>query len=187
MNRINAGEPLVISEGECFPGVVEVMTPDGWVKLQDYHNQPVMQVNEKMEGSFVTPLAYIKKPYQGDMVSCSIGGNYFTETTAGHNLVLTNSKGKVVKKKAAEHISSIYRIPTTIKHNGLGGKWSNDEIALYLAVSADATIDVRKGTGTIKPSTKYYARFNLTKQRKVDRLRGIIRPAWIKIHRPYPH
>ncbi len=173
-NRINAGEPLVISEGECFPGVVEVMTPDGWVKLQDYHNQPVMQVNEKMEGSFVTPLAYIKKPYQGDMVSCSIGGNYFTETTAGHNLVLTNSKGKVVKKKAAEHISSIYRIPTTIKHNGLGGKWSNDEIALYLAVSADATIDVRKGTGTIKPSTKYYARFNLTKQRKVDRLRGIL-------------
>lgn len=174
MERINPSEPLIISEGECFPGVAEVMTPDGWVKLQDYNNQPVLQVDEHMNGSFVTPLAYIKKPYRGEMVSCSIGGNYFTETTAGHNMVFVNKKGNVLKQKASERVSATYNIPTTIHHNGKGSSWSNDEIALYLAVSADAALDVNTSIKDGKPVTRYYARFGLTKQRKVDRLRGIL-------------
>lgn len=174
INRINTNEPLIIAEGECFSGDAEILTPDGWVMLKDYAGQLVMQVDDGLNGSFVKPLAYISKEYTGDMVSCDIGGNYYTETTANHNLVFRKPNKDIVKLKAIDKIPATHNIPTVINYNKLENDWTNDEIALLLAVSADATIDVRKWTGTIKPSTTYYARFCLTKQRKVDRLIGIL-------------
>lgn len=166
---------LVITEGQCFNGDAEIMTPNGWVRLENYAGQQVLQVNEDMSANFVNPKAYIVKRHTGKMVDVEIGGNYFTSTTDDHNLVLINNKGKVVKKMAGEKISSVYHIPTAVEFDSVGLEWSNDEIALFLAISADGTLDFRKNTGYKKSQHDVYARFGLTKERKVDRLIGILK------------
>lgn len=158
---------LVLTEGQCFNGDAEIMTPNGWIRLEEYAGQEVLQVNSELQGEFVKPKAYICKRYIGDMIEVGIGGNYFTSTTPDHNLVFLSKEGEVLKKQAADKIPVAYRIPTTINFNGNGCELSNDELALLLAISADGTIDVRK-------DGSYYVRFGLMKQRKVDRLLGIL-------------
>ena len=148
MDNVSFRKPLVITEGECFPGEAEIMTKDGWVKLEDYAGQEVIAVDENLNGSFETPKAYINKRHIGEMVDISIGGNYYSSTTAEHNLVYINSKGNIVKEKANAHVSQLNKIPTVISLNGDGLEMSNDMIALLLAISADGTIDVRKNNGT---------------------------------------
>ena len=168
MNRIDPSKPLVISEGECMKGDTEVLTPEGWVRLDEYNNQQVMQVDDNMSGSFITPLAYVKKQYEGNMLCVRKGGNYTFEATKNHNMVYIRPNGNVIKKKACEmpkHIGDAH-IPTTINYSGTGIPLSNDQIALYLAVSADCTIDIRKNNR--------YSRFSVKKVRKYDRMKNIL-------------
>lgn len=165
---------LVVTEGQCFNGDAEIMTPDGWCRLENYKGDKVLQVNEDMSAKFVKPKAYIVKRHQGKMIDVEIGGNYFTSTTDDHNLVFIMNSGKVIKKMAGEKISTAYHIPTAIKFDGGESGWTNDEIALFLAISADGTLDFRKNTYRNKGKTNIYARFGLTKERKVKRLRSIL-------------
>lgn len=167
MNRVNINEPLLIQEGECLCGEAEVFTEDGWVRLDEYAGQRVMQVDKTLGANFVKPLAYIKKEYEGNMVVSSTYGNYHTETTENHNLVFIKQDGTVFKQPAKEKARWDSYIPIAIKHNGSGSSWSNDEIALLLAISADAALDYRE-------DGRKYARFGLKKQRKIDRLIGIL-------------
>lgn len=167
-------DTLILTEGQCFNGDAEVMTENGWITLQNYSGQCVMQVNNDLSASFVKPKAYIVNRHIGKMVDVAIGGNYFTSTTDDHNIVLQKKNGELIKKKAIERISAAYSIPTTIMHNNVGLDWSNDLIALFLAISADGTIDKRKNTGNRTGQSDYYARFGLSKERKVTRLTGIL-------------
>lgn len=158
---------LIITEGQCFNEDAEIMTRNGWVRLEDYCGQEVLQVNKDMTSKFVIPKAYIVKKYDGDMVDVSIGGNYYTSTTTDHNLVFTDGKGRLVKRKAEEKIPTNYHIPTAVMLNEESCSLSDSEIALMIAISADGTIDKRK-------NGSYYARFGLTKERKVKRLIDIL-------------
>ena len=158
---------LIITEGQCFNGDAEIMTRNGWVRLEDYCGQEVLQVNKDMTSKFVIPKAYIVKEYDGDMVNVSIGGNYYTSTTTDHNLVFTDGKGRLVKRKAEEKIPTNYHIPTAVMLNEKSCSLSDSEIALMIAISADGTIDKRK-------NGSYYARFGLSKERKVKRLIHIL-------------
>ena len=168
MNRVDPSKPLVVTEGECMKGDTEILTPGGWVRLDEYDNQQVMQVDNNMNGSFVTPLAYVKKHYEGNMVCVRKGGNYTFEATENHNMVYIRSNGNVIKRKACEMPRNIGRahIPTTINYSGTDIPLSSDQIALYLAVSADCTIDIRKKCR--------YSRFSVKKQRKYDRMKNIL-------------
>ena len=168
MNKCDPSKPLVVTEGECFKGDAEILTPDGWVRLDNYNGQQVMQVDNNMEGSFVIPIAYVNKEYDGDMLRVRKGGNYTFDATENHNMVYIKSNGEVVKKKADDmpkNIGNAY-IPTVVTCNGQGIPLTNDQIALYLAVSADCTIDVRK--------TTRHSRFGVKKDRKFIRLKGIL-------------
>lgn len=165
---------LIVTEGQCFNGDAEIMTPNGWVRLENYAGEKVLQVNEDLTCDFVKPKAYISKRHIGNMVDVSIGGNYFTSTTNDHNLVFLDRKGQIVKRKAIEKIPTSYHIPTCANFNASGNGISNDEIALILAISADGSVDKRKNTGNKKSKYDYYARFGLTKKRKADRLIGIL-------------
>ena len=167
VEKIDLTRPLVITEGECFSGDTEVLTPDGWVRLDKYNNQSVMQVHEDMSGDFVIPYAYINHDYDGDM--------YYRDNkmsklavTANHNMVYIDYKGRLVKRKACEmpkNIGSGY-IPTAINYNGPGIPLSNDQIALYIAVCADCTID--QGVNF------RHSRFGVKKDRKYIRMKGIL-------------
>ena len=175
-------DTLILTEGQCFDGDAEVLTPNGWKRLSCYGGEDVLQVDENMQGSFVRPKAYIVKRHKGKMVKVEIGGNYETLTTDDHNLVFINKcSGEIVKRKAGEKISTGYYIPTTIAINGVGyADWTNDMFALYLAVSADGTIDFRKGTGKKKPKSMRYARLSLVLERKIERLRNILNNLGVK-------
>lgn len=167
---------LVLTEGQCFDGNAEVLTRNGWKRLSCYGGEEVLQVDENMNGSFVRPKSYIVKRHIGKMVRISIGGNYESLTTDDHNLVLISQySGKVCKMRAGDKIPQTYHIPTAININSDGyADWTDDMFALYIAISADGTIDYRKGTGNKKPIADRYVRIALALERKADRLRGIL-------------
>lgn len=172
---------LVITEGQCFDGKAEILTPDGWIRFEDYAGQDVLQVNGNMQGSFVRPKQYIVKRHIGQMVHVEIGGNYETYTTDDHNLVFIDKHGDVVKKKAIEKIPVDMHIPTTITINDNShSNWTDDMFALYIAISADGTIDYRKGTGYLKPWAERYVRIAIPIERKIKRMREILNNLGIK-------
>ena len=168
MNRIDPSKPLVITEGECFKGDTEVLTPKGWTRLDQYNNEKVVQINQDLTGEFVLPISYIKKDYDGDMYYLSKGRNYSLEVTAGHNIVYVDKKGNIIKKAAKDMPKSIGSgfLPTTTTIDGNGINLSKEQIALYIAISADCTIDIRK--------TTRHSRFAVKKERKYLRLKGLL-------------
>lgn len=167
--KVNPAQPLVLAEGECFPGDVEVLTPNGWIRLDRYGGELVMQVDESMKGEFVSPRGYVHKRYRGDLLRVDKGGNYTTITTPQHNLVYVDRNKRIVKRPVEEMPVAICGyIPTTINFDGCGIGLSKDQISLCLAVSADATIDYRKW------SNERYARMSFTKERKAERIRGLL-------------
>lgn len=167
MNRCDPSKPLYITEGECFKGDTEVLTPQGWVRLSEYNGQEVMQIDEELKGSFVKPLAYINKHYDGNMLYVNKGNNYVFDATENHNIVYIRNN-KIFKRKASEMPKTLCNgyIPTTTIYEGEGIPLSNDQLALYLAISADCTIDVKK--------TVRYTRFTVKKDRKYLRLKQIL-------------
>ena len=166
---------VILCEGQCFRGDTEILTKEeGWITFGKYTNQTVMQVNDSFNGEFVKPLAYIKKPFNGELLYVERGGNYESLTTPNHNIVYVDVKNRIIKREAQDMPKNIIgKIPTAITHNGDGIGLTKDQIALCIAVSADATIDIRKNTRQ-KAKEKRYARSAFKKQRKVDRLRNIL-------------
>lgn len=175
---------ITIVEGECFPGSAEIMTPSGWVALSDYQAGKVAQYrNGQIE--FVNPLARIQKPFSGHLVRYESRG-YVSETTPGHRLVSIDHKGNTYKHTASEGPRNAQNlIPRVGVLNGVGLGLSKAQIAVCLAVSADASIDVRKqsyaggAARNLAPSDRY-ARFGFKKDRKVDRLRSALRESGIE-------
>lgn len=174
MNQCEDRGILVVTEGQCFDKDAEVFTKGGWVKLSDYSGQYVMQVNEDLTGTFVRPKQYIVKRYTGKMLKVSIGGNYYTCITPDHNLVFRKPDGVLTKIRADENPYTTWSIPTAINFSSEEKKWTNDEIALVLATSADGTLDYRTGRSYRKPKSMVYARFAFKKERKAQRLREIL-------------
>ena len=172
MNKINPELPLVISEGECFPTGTEVFTEAGWVKFEDYDNQKVLQISEDngvLSGEFVTPIAYVHKKYDGNLQTYRVGGNYTSRTTENHNIVYFDKNGILRKRAACELKKGIDagHIPTVVQLDGAGIPLTDDQIALYLAVSADCTIDIKKHTR--------HCRFSVKKDRKYERMLNILK------------
>ena len=52
MNKINVLSPLVVCEGECMKGDSQVLTPNGWVRLDKYDGEQVLQIDENLCGNF---------------------------------------------------------------------------------------------------------------------------------------
>lgn len=166
---------LVVTEGQCFDGKAEILTPEGWIHFENYAGQQVLQIRDDLTGEFVRPKRFIVKRHTGDMVGVKIGGNYETYTTDDHNLVFIHPNGSLVKKVAREKIPSSYKIPTVTQINSNQySNWTSDMFALYLAISADGTIDFRKNTGRKKAKSDRYVKIVISLERKASRLRNIL-------------
>lgn len=173
MNKINPTQPLLISEGECFLRETELFSKDGWIKIEEYSGQEVLQVNQDGTSEFVLPTAYIKKEYSGDIFNYNVGGNYSLTTTPGHNWAYIDNDGNIAKQKADElvvrPIANGTKFPTVCNLNCNGIDMSNDTIALYLAISADGSIHELKNSET---DNSFIIR--LKKKRKIDRLESLL-------------
>lgn len=140
IDSIKGKKEVFIVEGECFHPSAEVLTPNGWVRLDKYNNEPVAQYNSNREIDFVIPLAKIKKQFSGNLIEYSNGQKFYSLTTPEHNLVVNHyNTGNLVKIKANE-IKSFGSVPRVSTHNGEGIPMSDWEIKLCIAVSADFTI-----------------------------------------------
>lgn len=169
----------VLVEGECLTGDAQLLTPEGWIALQDYVGGEVAQWQEgRIE--FVEPLARVEKPFDGELIEYH-SGQFYSLTTPGHKMVSLDRRGKPYFHTAQEGPkSSAHHVPRCGMLDGPGIPLDNAQIALCLAVSADAAIDVRKnayGDGPARNPARYrrYARFGFKKQRKITRLERIVR------------
>ena len=181
VNRVNFEQPLVITEGNCFPGDAQILTKHGWVNFEDYDNEEVMQVNPDGTSSFVMPLAKIVHEYDGKMVEASQKGRYYTFTTEEHNLVLRGKNG-FIKRFAKDMPDSINAecasIPVCAEYNdGKGIPLSDDEIRLFVAFSADGSYNKESCYEKRKVNR---IRFVFSKKRKFDRLKTILENLGIK-------
>lgn len=172
VKKLDYLEPLVITEGECFPPDAEILTPNGWVRFDEYNNEQVMQYNEDGTGEFVTPLAYIKHEYNGELWEINKAGNYYTCTTPNHNIVYVNKRGKTIKRQLSDMPNTINGyIPRVLSYNGSGLNLSDDEIRLQVAFSADGSFNKQK---QYTNSNTHRIRFSFTKERKAIRLKEIM-------------
>ena len=181
MDKVDITKPLVITEGNCFPGDAQILTKHGWVNFEDYDNEEVMQVNPDGTSSFVMPLAKVVHEYDGKMVEASQNGRYYTFTTEEHNLVL-RSKNGFVKKSAKDMPDSINpkytNIPVCAEYNdGKGIPFSDDEIRLFVAFSADGSYNKES---CYEKREVNRIRFGFSKKRKFDRLKTILENLGIK-------
>lgn len=152
----------VISLGdECFPGEIEVLTPNGFKRL-DYvveKRLDVAQYHENGSVTFTTPERWLKKPFQGDLLEYR-HRTMVSRTTPNHNLVKINpTTGTIHRREAWDSKGNeAWYIPRFGRHSGGGIGLTEDEIRLMVAFQADGT------------STKGAARFGFSKARKAERL-----------------
>lgn len=174
---------VIVTEGECFTENCEVMTPTGFRSIKDVveNREDVVAVNENLEAVRETPIAYIEKEYEDDLIEMK-GDRYYSLTTKNHKL-LSNSGGKTYVETASE-IYHHRKIPTSAILAGCDGvPLSNDEIALIIAVVADFKLDVKK-------SGVFRCHGEFKKERKVERLTellerlGVESKTYDKMHTP---
>ena len=77
---------VLITEGECFLPNAQVLTPQGWVSLEDYGGQDVAQYEADGSLRYVSPFAIIDKHYEGNLVEYR-SGSYYSITTENHKMV----------------------------------------------------------------------------------------------------
>jgi len=92
LKKASSASIVVITEGECFPGNVEILTPSGWIQFANYNGSNVFQVDEDGSGSFVTPSQFIQKPFVGNLINHSVKG-WNSTTTPSHKLISVDRKG----------------------------------------------------------------------------------------------
>lgn len=171
---------VVLTEGECLPGSTEILTQTGWVALAAYSGELVAQWNEdKVE--WVAPLAKVDKQYVGELIQFS--GHYVTMTvTPGHRMPGISADGKIVVLPAEEREHGVgrhHRLPRSGVLDGVGIGLSLDQLAFCVAVSADATIDVRVqkyagGQPRIRGREDRYGRMTFFKKRKIERIESLL-------------
>ena len=166
------GRFVVVTEGECFKGDTCVLTRDGWVRLDEWSGQDIMQVTQE-GASFVQPLAYVNKPYDGTMYTVG-RGRYHICTTPGHNLVVKDKKGDW-KKLKMQDVASQKNVPVFTTFTGGGIGYSDNLLRILIAISADGSIDVRA-------DGRKYVRISFLKERKIDRMRSLLKAEKIPYH-----
>lgn len=175
------GKRLVITEGECLPGSTEVLTPEGWIQLAAYQGGQVAQWEDGAV-EWTVPTAKIDKPYVGELIQ--FRGHFVTMTTTpGHRMPGIDAKGRISIMTAEARESGRNRhhlLPRSGKMTGPGIGLSHDQLAFCLAISADASIDVRKQPYAGGPARRLaaedrYARMTLFRPRKVGRMSGLLK------------
>lgn len=159
---------IIIVEGECLAGDTEILTPKGWLKLTDYQNEDVLQIDYKnnFNANFIKPKAYIKKIFNGNLKYRTTGGNYSIVCTPEHGMIAIERNGEVTKKEFNK-LSTADRIPLNCFLNGNGIDLKDDEIKLLIAISADGTLRKRVNGNT-------YIDIAFKKERKINRLKEIL-------------
>lgn len=168
LDAIKDSKTAVIVEGECFTGDAEILTEEGWVRLDLYDHGKVMQVNDDLTSSFVDPICRVEKEFDGRLIEYSNNQKFYSLTTPDHNMVVYNPRTNKFKKEKARDLSAGVHIPRTVVFDGPGVDLTDEQLMLCVAVSADFTF---------RQSGDLYCA--LKKDRKKDRLENLLKKVGI--------
>jgi len=148
------GKKLFITEGECFTPDTQVLTPNGWVRLDEWDGQYVMTGS----GEYELPSWQVKKHYEGNLVEYS-SGSYKSSMTPEHNMLRVKD-GKWIKVKAGDSKKKYLPVPRTVDYNSYA-----NTLATRAQVMLSADFTFRK-------EGDLYGAFKKT--RKVERAKEIL-------------
>lgn len=159
---------IVLHEGECLVPECEVLTPEGWVTIEDYDPETMLvgQVSEQNGLEFVKPLAKVWKKYDGNIVHY-VSGSYKFAMTENHDMVRLHKKKGWIKAKKDNYYN--LPIPRTFPSNQSGLDISDLDIRLQIMLSADFSF---RKEGDI------YGAFS--KDRKIQRASHLLTKSGIK-------
>lgn len=167
---------IIFVEGECLTGDTEVLTPEGWVRLDEYNGQQVTQWHKDGTATFTQPLAYVRKEYAGELVKFSTPSKVTDlETTVQHNVLYNHrvsgddvvcKAGDVTKGTKSSNVC-FYR---TAQLATRGVTVSDADLRMWVAVQADGHLSYQ---GTRVCCTDTWT-FEFSKDRKIKRLKTIL-------------
>jgi ribonucleotide reductase beta subunit family protein with ferritin-like domain len=163
-----------ILRDECFDGKTELLTPKGWVKVSDIeYTTQIAQYHEDGKISFVHPIKLSKTLVETTYRFSNQQGHIDQCVSENHRVVYRTKSGQIKVVAAKEATPNPY-----CKFINAGLKTGNKtelsfEERFLIAVQADGTVcntGYRNGkhTGCLGIS------FNLTKDRKIRRLRWLL-------------
>src|SRR5574344_795872 len=155
----------------CVDCDTEFFNGTEWVRIPEYDGtSKVLQYNADGTASLVQPIEYHKLPCEDLTLMTNSTGSINQCLSDEHNLVYITSKDFLYKRNFKDFKTSggcQCRIIPHFKYNGCGIDWSDNEIQLALAISAE---------GHLFPHRKNYAhrvRINLKhdyKKKELERL-----------------
>lgn len=169
----------IVFRPDCYAEGTEILTNNGWIDFSEVTDETlVAQVDDNNNMTFTKPQKVIKQFYEGEMVKfADAKGKLNLLVTPNHRMVYNRKNRKTGEVKNvvefAEDFDSFYdyvSIDRSAKNLNGETALSFDE-RLKIAFQADGSVN----------SGFFGIRFNLQKQRKIDRL------TWILENLPYEY
>lgn len=172
LDGIAGAEEIVIVEGECLPGETEVLTPSGWVRLDQFRGGLVAEYRVGSRLAMVNVNAVVRKHFSGNLVVVSNDRGFSVVATPDHRMVALDRRGRIEIHAAKEQPVSTRFLPRSGVLDGSGIALSDDQLRFAIAVSADASIR-GDGDDNYRYSCGRYANASFKKERKIDRFRAL--------------
>ena len=151
----------------CLPGWTEVMTLNGWVRIDKWKDgDKILQWHPKQNVvEFIKPNVLIKSDCK-EMLHFDCGRHFSMTVSENHRVPLFAWNGKFVVKSAAEVVArpSRHTVPTTWTSTSELKGWSDAQLRLWVAIAADGTY----------PKVGKQCVFTMRKDRKIERLENLL-------------
>lgn len=166
----HTGRPIALLAHNCLTGDHEVKTPQGWVRLDQFHGGEVMQWDENTTALSYANAVPVKNTYRGKMLAWDT--NYHQGVyTPEHRMFYSTPARKDWRVSTSEGVASKSPNNTYIPTGGVFECAADDELAIT-SLEARLLEAIRADANICTPSA---ARFKLKKQRKVERLLHLVK------------
>ena len=161
--------PKITQNGhyDCLPGDAEVLTPYGWCRLNRLPigkrrgSLRIAQWTQEGTVEWVEPLAVIRKPFEGNLVTAETRALSLA-CTPTHRIPVTHTSGYRRQALVVEDAASVRGQDVAVPISGmLQGGVDISWMRLLVAIQADASLTEERAT------------FNLKKERKIERLHAL--------------
>lgn len=159
----------------CLDKDTEILTPTGWIKISQYGGEQILTYDKNSDQAcFDTPLAYITKPCEhfykfhhrkglDQLVSDEHKILYFHGTRSRGWSPVDYMASEFATLHAAHKKPLWGGFKAAFSLRGGGVDFTDDEIRLFVAISADGCVKHENANGK-------WIEFHVKKQRKVDRV-----------------
>lgn len=169
---------------ECLVGDTEVLTPNGWVRLDEYDGKAkVLEVNlEDLSSEFKRPKKVISN-YREGFIDKYEGSKFSQYVTQGHRLPFRDRKGINSVKESCDFNLGKQGLEFLVSSKKKGNL---DKLSPYdrflIALQADGTVyrEYVDDKGNVKFKNRngkrgfITCRFSFSRKRKIDRLKEIL-------------